>query len=86
MEAIFDLFNNDPTLLYALIIFILTGIGIITLQFLSARTGVPTQELQEQMSEINEQAKTQVIEEVRKIRRDPKTGRFMKKEDADAKG
>lgn len=84
MDTIFNL-CNDTTLLYALIIFALTGIGIIALRLISARTGVPTQELQDQMTEINEQAKTQVIEEVRKIRRDPKTGRFMKKEDTDAK-
>jgi hypothetical protein len=68
---------NDPAAMGAVAAAILTGVAIFLLRYVSRKTGVPTDDLQDQMGIIHEQAKAQVIERVaRHAVRDPKTGKF----------
>ena len=75
---------SDSALIYAIVAVILSGVGLFALRYLTHRTGIPTDDIQEQVKTIqeqvktiHEQAKSEVVEGIKRHSvRDPKTGRL----------
>lgn len=68
---------SDYSLMSALMIFIITLIALIGLKILNRKTGVPTQDIEEVVQSINDQAKQDLVKIVTTSYKDPKTGKFV---------
>lgn len=68
---------SDYAFLSATMIFIITLVALIGLKILNRKTGVPTQDIEEVVQVINEQAKQDLVKIVTTSYRDPKTGKFV---------
>ena len=79
MELI-QILGTDSTVLYALVAVIFSGIAIVILRYLALKKGIPTQDLQDKMQVIHDEAKEVITEEITKtVKRDATTGRFVAK-------
>jgi len=70
----------DPTVLIALLAIILSCVAIVVLRYITIKKGIPTQDLQDKMQSIHNEAKQILTEEITKtVKRNATTGRFVKK-------
>lgn len=70
--------SGDPAMLFAMFAMLASGIALIGLRILSKRTGVPTQDIEDLVEVIHEQAVQDVKDGIQRHSvRDPETGKFI---------